>query len=357
MRIGVCLNPGHRPGRRIRDNAEWDLQVIRWADELGFAEAWIGEHMTVPWEGVTAPDLLIAQALRETERIRLGTSSLNLPYHHPATLAHRLAYLDQIADGRLNLGIGAGGTLTDWQLFGIDGMAGEHREMMWESLEAMLRLWTDPEPFESQGAHWTVNKPAPLFDGKLGFHLTPLQQLHPPISVSGLSPESPSLKGVGERGLAPLSIAFGHDYLAGHWRAFAAGAEAAGREPDRDGWGIVWDVFVAESDEEAVRLCLEGVGPYLEEFWLPLMVDVGLIGLYKGDPEMADSEVTPEYFLREASIVGSVETVVEKIEAARAATGGFGSLIQLAQDFSAEPAPLRASMELLAQEVLPRLDG
>src|SRR5690349_10794738 len=119
MRIGVCLNPGHHPDRATSDNAEWDLQVIRWADELGFAEAWIGEHLTVPWEGCPAPDLLIAQAVRETERIRLGPASLNLPYHHPATLAHRLAYLDRITDGRLNLGIGAGGTLTDWQLFGI----------------------------------------------------------------------------------------------------------------------------------------------------------------------------------------------------------------------------------------------
>jgi alkanesulfonate monooxygenase SsuD/methylene tetrahydromethanopterin reductase-like flavin-dependent oxidoreductase (luciferase family) len=87
------------------------------------------------------------------------------------------------------------------------------------------------------------------------------------------------------------------------------------------------------------------------------MAEVGLIAMYKGDPEMADSEVTPEYFLRNAAIVGSADTVVEKIEAAQEATGGFGTLIQFGADFSDDPAPLRASMEALAGEVLPRVNA
>jgi alkanesulfonate monooxygenase SsuD/methylene tetrahydromethanopterin reductase-like flavin-dependent oxidoreductase (luciferase family) len=358
MRIGVCLNPGHRPGNRIADNAAWDLQVIRWADELGYSDAWIGEHLTVPWEGVPAPELLIARALDQTTQIRLGPAALNVPFHHPAMLAHRLAYLDQIAEGRLNLGVGASGTLTDWALFGIDGMEGENRRMLWEGLDAILRLWSDPGPYESKGEFWTVNKPASMFDGKMGFHLEPLQDPHPPISVGGLSPESPTLKVAGERGFAPLSLAFGIDYLNGHWAAVEEGAEAAGAAADRDSWGIVWDVFVAESDEEAIRLCLDGgPGEYLREFWLPLMADVGLIGMYKGDPDMADDEVTPEYFLRNAAMVGSVDTVVEKVEAAAEATGGFGTLIQTSYDFSDDPEPMRVSMELLAGEVLPRVDA
>jgi alkanesulfonate monooxygenase SsuD/methylene tetrahydromethanopterin reductase-like flavin-dependent oxidoreductase (luciferase family) len=358
MRIGVCLNPGHRPGQPIRENAAWDLQVIRWADELGFSEAWVGEHLTVPWEGCPAPDLLIAQALEQTSQIRLGPASLNLPFHHPAMAAHRMAYLDHLSGGRLNLGVGASGTVTDWQMFGVDGASGENRQMLWEGLDAMLRLWTEPGPFESQGDHWTVNKPAPMFNGLLGFHLTPQQDPHPPIHVSGLSPESPTLEVCGERGYAPLSLALNPDYLKGHWDTVVAGAEASGRTPDRDSWGVCWDVFVADSDDEAVRLCLEGgLGGYLEDFWLPLMADVGLLTMYKGDPEMADSEVTAEYFLRNAALVGSVETVVEKIEAAQAATGGFGTLIQVSSDFSANPDAYRASMEMLAGEVLPRVGG
>lgn len=358
MKIGLCLNPAHRPGTPVIESSEGDLQLVRWAEELGYSEVWFGEHLTVPWEGCPAPDLSIAQALRETDEIRLGTASLNLPLHHPAMVAHRVAYLDKLSGGRLNLGLGASGTLTDWQLFGVDGLEGENRTMMWESLDAILRLWSDPEPFEHEGEHWTITKPAPLFDGLLAYHQTPLQDPHPPISVSGLSPESPTLKAGAERGYAPLSLALNTDYLNGHWAAVTAGAEAAGLTPDREQWGVVWDVFVAESDDEAVRLCLEGgTGAYLEDFWLPLTADVGLIDMYKGDPGMANSEVTPEYFLRNASIVGSVDTVVEKIEAVSAATGGFGTLIHYGHEPGPKPEATRASMELLATEVMPRVNG
>jgi alkanesulfonate monooxygenase SsuD/methylene tetrahydromethanopterin reductase-like flavin-dependent oxidoreductase (luciferase family) len=358
MKLGLCLNPGHRPGTPIRDAAEWDLQLIRWADELGYSEAWIGEHLTVPWESCAAPDLLIAQAFRETSQIRIGPASLNLPLHHPAMVAHRIAYLDHLSGGRLNLGIGASGTLTDWQLFGIDGASGQHRRMMWESLDAIVRLWTDPDPYQSTGEFWTVNKPGPVFDGLLGFHLEPFQKPYPPISVSALSPSSPTAKACGERGFAPLSIAFNTDYLNGQWAAVSTGATEAGTTADRSGWGVVWDVFVADTDEEAIQICLEGgLGTYLREFWLPLMADVGLLDMYKSDAGLPDSAVTPEYFLRNSALVGSVSTVTEKVVSAARATGGFGTLIQLGQDFSADPGPMRTSMELLALEVLPRVNA
>ena len=62
MQFGYFTMPSHPPERPLKDGHEWDLQVIRWLDELGFAEAWIGEHHTAPWEPHPAPDLLVAQA-------------------------------------------------------------------------------------------------------------------------------------------------------------------------------------------------------------------------------------------------------------------------------------------------------
>jgi alkanesulfonate monooxygenase SsuD/methylene tetrahydromethanopterin reductase-like flavin-dependent oxidoreductase (luciferase family) len=357
MDLGVFMYPGHRPDQPLGKGAEWDLQLIRWAEELGYSQVWIGEHYTVPWETCPAPDLLIAQALMETDRIRLGAGSHNLPYHHPAALAHRVAYLDHLSKGRLNFGIGASGTPSDLHLFGVDGEAGVNREMMWESLEAILRLWTDPEPYEWTGKFWTVNKPAMSANGILGFHIKPYQDPHPPISVSGVSPSSSTLKAAGERGFIPLSIAFNDSYLQGHWDSYAAGARAAGREADHAKWGIVREIFVAETDEEAVRLCLEGgVGEFLSSYWLPVVTRVGLLDMYKADRSVPDSEVTTEYVLRNSAMVGSVDTVAEKIEASAEAVGGFGTLLQLGADFSANPGALRNSMELLAREVLPRVN-
>jgi len=57
MEIGYFTMPSHPPERSLYDVQQWDLQVLRWADELGFSEAWIGEHHTAPWEPNPTPDL------------------------------------------------------------------------------------------------------------------------------------------------------------------------------------------------------------------------------------------------------------------------------------------------------------
>ena len=67
MQFGYFAMPSHPPERPLKDGHEWDLQVIRWLDELGFTEAWIGEHHTAPWEPHPSPDLLVAQALMQTK--------------------------------------------------------------------------------------------------------------------------------------------------------------------------------------------------------------------------------------------------------------------------------------------------
>src|SRR5262249_12950735 len=93
--LGLFPMTSHPPERGLYDGHQWDLQVLRWADELGYREAWIGEHHTAPWEPHPSPDLIVAQALMQTKNIRLGPGGFLLPFHHPAELANRVAMLDQ----------------------------------------------------------------------------------------------------------------------------------------------------------------------------------------------------------------------------------------------------------------------
>ena len=65
MKLGAFMMPSHPPERAIGAGIDSDLAQLRLLDELGFREAWIGEHFTAPWEPCPAPDLLIAQALRD----------------------------------------------------------------------------------------------------------------------------------------------------------------------------------------------------------------------------------------------------------------------------------------------------
>ena len=63
MELGYFAMPSHPPECGLKEGQDWDLQVLRWLDELGYQEAWIGEHHTAPWEPHPSPDLLVAQAL------------------------------------------------------------------------------------------------------------------------------------------------------------------------------------------------------------------------------------------------------------------------------------------------------
>ena len=165
MEIGIFLMPAHPPERTLYDATQWDLDIIELADQLGYVEAWVGEHFTVPWEPICAPDLLLAQALLRTKNIKLAPGAHLLPYHHPVELAHRVAYFDHLAQGRFMLGVGASGIPGDWALFDVDGKNGEHREMTREALEIMLRIWTEDEPWEHRGKYWNANGIAPMFEG------------------------------------------------------------------------------------------------------------------------------------------------------------------------------------------------
>ena len=235
MEYGLFMMPSHPPERSIYDAHQWDLDCLVLADELGYSEAWIGEHFTSPWEPIPSPDIMIAQALMRTKRIKLAPGAHLLPFHHPAELAHRVAYLDHLAQGRFMFGVGASGLPTDWAMFNVDGMNGQHREMTRESLEIILKIWEDTGPFQYKGKFWDVEKPDTMY-GTLKFWLTPYQKPHPPIGVASLSYKSPSLIMAGEKGFIPLTLAFNTDYVRSHWEAVEEGAQKSGKTPSRKDW-------------------------------------------------------------------------------------------------------------------------
>ena len=86
MEYGLFMMPSHPPERSIYDAHQWDLDCLVLADELGYSEAWIGEHFTSPWEPIPSPDIMIAQALLRTKRIKLAPGAHLLPFHHPSAL-------------------------------------------------------------------------------------------------------------------------------------------------------------------------------------------------------------------------------------------------------------------------------
>src|SRR5438128_2199278 len=118
MDIGLFVVPFRAPQTDLLKGFEWDMQVIRWAEEFGLSEIWVAEHSTIRWEPVCSPELYLAAAAVQTKRIKLGTGA-NVPANHnPIALAHRLMQLDLMCQGRLMVGLGAGAYPSDHQIHG-----------------------------------------------------------------------------------------------------------------------------------------------------------------------------------------------------------------------------------------------
>lgn len=353
MKAGVFMMPSHPPERSFYDGHQWDLDHLELVDQLGFNEAWLGEHFTAPWEPNPAPDLLIAQGLQRTQNIKLCPGAHLLPYHHPAELAHRVAFMDHIAQGRFMFGVGTSGLPSDWKLFNVDGAGGENRRMTKEALDIILKLWASEEPFEFKGEYWTVNRIDTMLD-TLKFHIKPFQQPHPPIGIAGLTPGSDTLKMCGASGFMPMSVALSNGYLKTHWEAVVEGAESANRTPSRSDWRVSREVYVAETDKEAKDKAINGMlGRAYAEYLLPLFKSFGMVSLFKHHPEVPDSDVTMEYLAEYVWLVGSPRTVTDKLGAMVDDTGGFGCLLVLTFDQLENKEGWANSQRLLMEEVMP----
>jgi alkanesulfonate monooxygenase SsuD/methylene tetrahydromethanopterin reductase-like flavin-dependent oxidoreductase (luciferase family) len=259
--------------------------------------------------------------------------------------------------GRLILGVGASGLPTDWELFGVDGTNNANRFMAAEALEIILRIWESDERFEFKGKFWDVTYNPEIQLDVLGAWLKPFQRPHPPIGIAGgLSSPSLTLELAGERGFYPLSFALASHLVKSGWESVERGAERAGRQADRSQWRLVRDIFVAETDEEARRWSVEShMGRMQNQYFLKLLTGFGYLHAMKHDLDVPDSDVTPDYLAKTTWLVGSPETVAERLAEQYEDLGGFGTVLMSGYDYSEDPEPWRRSMELMATEVMPRL--
>ena len=269
--------------------------------------------------------MLIAQALPRTQRIKLCPGAHLLPYHHPIELAHRVAFLDQLAQGRYMLGVGISALPSDLALFGVDAAAGENRRMTLEALEIMLRVWRG-EPFSFDGEFWKVRPPKSDFDF-LKLHLKPYQKPHPPIGIAGLSPGSETLKLAGERGFIPLSISLNPAHTASHWTSVEAGAaRQRAHAGSRASGGSCARSTSRATDDEAKKRVREGAhGPLLARLPAALLRGQRHGPAVPGIPSHSVEKLDVDYLIEHSWFVGSPrDRDATRSARLQRATGGFG---------------------------------
>lgn len=356
MNIGYFNMPLHPPGSNHTKTYEDDIEQIVFLDQLGFDEAWIGEHFTAEWENIPAPDIFISYLFAITKSIKLGTGVNCLPNHNPFVLAHRIAQIDHMSKGRFLWGIGSGGFIGDLKLFRHDAQTGTNREMTKESLDLIFQIWNDPKPGVYESKWWELEIPEEDKEIGLRTHLKPFQKPHPPIGVAGVSPNSETLKIAGANEWLPLSINFAHvNILKTHWDSIEEGAKKANKIPNRLNWRISREIIVSESRKEAEKEILKGViSRDFEEYFLKMLPKYSSLEVLKKDPNMPDSDVDIKYLMNNIFIYGTPSDVLEKIQELNYSVGGFGTLLAMGHEWNNESF-WKNSMILLKKEILPKV--
>ncbi len=354
MNFGLFMMPVHHPAKGLSRTIKEDMNTIVAADQLGFHEAWIGEHFTIPWENLPAPDLFIAKAFALTKNIHLGTGVALLQLHDPRMLAHQISMLDHLGEGRFNFGIGTGGVPTEFEFFGVEENNRHARAA--EVVDAVLKIWESGGNLDYQGEFHQIKSPTPVPEVGLGLWHTPFTKPYPPIAVAGVSRNSSTIEWAGEHGWIPLSTdILPLVHLPTHWEAYERGAAKSGRTADRGAWRVCLDIHVADTTEEARQQVLNhGMARTYDEYFLPLFRRLGFLDLIKPDDTTPDEAITVDYLMNDRWIIGDPDYCLEKIREVYDAVGGFGTLLQLTQDWDPPEIGLK-SLELFAKHVVPEL--
>lgn len=183
---------------------EVEQQVIRdcvdqavLAEEVGFDRVWAVEHHCLKWYAhMSAPEIFLTWVAAMTSRIRIGHGVVCMPfgYNHPLRAAERIAMLDVLSGGRLDVGAGRGATLQEMSAFGVKPE--DTYAQVEESLRIISHCWRDDE-FEWDGL--LDISPHPILP-------RPVQDPHPPLYLACTKVDTVRL--AAELGIGALVLGF-----------------------------------------------------------------------------------------------------------------------------------------------------
>ena len=347
------LTLGHSPSAEA-DATAIDDQVTEacFAEAAGFDGIWLTEHNFTGESVYCDPIPFASVVAARTRRIRIGFAVLQLALRHPIRLATQLALLDNLSGGRLDVGVGHGTNYNEYEFVGYGLRSDDSRERMEETLEVMVRAWTEA-PLVHQGKFYQLSLPA--------LRPRPRQRPHPPVWRSASS--AGSVPECGRLGapllMARVPLARVPERLALYETGLAQSRLAAAAQRRLREQAALWRfVHVAESQRQAE----DELGAALLETRRHMVharathnpadfhVDPSRVNPWN-DPRVSDEDGV-RYSLETAALYGTPARVAEQMAELRDA-GVHHVLCQMSTGYLPH-ARIMESMRAFGEKVAPR---
>ena len=344
MRFGIFMAPFHAPtGQNPTVAYARDVATIQLLDELGYDEAWIGEHHSGGVELIPSPEIFIAHVAAQTKHIKLGAGVISLPYHNPLWVADRMMLLDHLTRGRVMMGVGPGALPTDAAMIGIDPL--DQRAALEEDFDVLMHLLLKDEPISIQTPRYK------LVEARSQYR--PYSDPCFPIGVAAIaSPSGPRLAGKYGVGLLSVgaTIREGFDALHLHWDVMEERAAEFGTVADRNQWRLVGPMHLAESKRQAIDEVRHGLDAFCDYTQHTIAAPH-----FRAAGSTFDERVA---WVNETGlgVIGTPDEAIVQIERLQEQSGGFGCYLLMAHEW-ANPEATRRSYELFARYVMPRFQN
>ncbi|HXM56566.1 MAG TPA: LLM class flavin-dependent oxidoreductase [Candidatus Dormibacteraeota bacterium] len=292
-------------------STELALEQFQLADELGFDWVTLAEHHFAPLSLTPNPMVMAGAVTQRVRRARIALLGATIPILNPVRVAEEFAMLDTLTGGRVVAGM-LRGTANEYVTYDVN--PAESRARFEEAMALIVRAWTEPEPFGWQGRYYRFRT--------VSIWPRPVQRPHPPIYMSGSSPEAGEFAA---RHHLSIGLAFTTLPLARaateHYRACA---RSHGWEPAPDDVLYRVTAHVAESDDEALE-DLRGAG-----------ADTPRRGFSLSNRRLDDAAAGAGYYGRDAAAQrGRIEAqgrpMAERIEAGQLLAGGPDTVLAQAR--------------------------
>lgn len=246
------------------------LDLLADAESGGFDIYHLAEHHGTPLGLVPSPSVFMAAAAMRTTRIRLCPLVYVIPMYHPVRLAEEIAMLDQLSNGRLEVGFGKGGN--PYELFGYGIEPAQAQRLYDEGLTSVLEMLESgvvPGPGQTTGQA-TGSGPV-----RTELPIRPLQAPYPPIWYPSSNPQSVPL--LGTKGINTiLGFSFRSptieetrlrrdEYFAGA-AAAPPGVKMGGAGAPTPRFGMMRNIYVGESDQEAREHAIAAMSVFYQQF-------------------------------------------------------------------------------------------